>query len=288
MTNGSVAEGSGFVYNFTGGGISVVIVITNNHVVAGASVVSVTFSNGNGYAASINGTDNYSDLAVLIVHAPESEFRPLNITSSSTLNVGNPVIAIGNPFGLVGSMTTGIVSALGRTISEGTQGGFAIANIIQTSAPINPGNSGGPLLNYMGEVVGITTAIIQDSQGLGFAVPSNTILREVYSLITTRGYSGHSYLGITGSDMDYETAQEMHVNATYGWLIASVVSGGPAADAGVRADDIVVGMNGTDIRNGDELSSYLEEHTFPADVLVLRIIRWNDILNIPVVLDRRP
>lgn len=288
MSNGTVAEGSGFVYNFTGGGISVVVVVTNNHVVAGASSLSVTFSDGNGYAASINGTDNYSDLAVLIVDAPESEFTPLSITSSSTLRVGNPVIAIGNPFGLVGSMTTGIVSALGRTINEGTQGGFAIANIIQTSAPINPGNSGGPLLNYMGEVVGITTAIIQDSQGLGFAIPSNSILREVYSLVTTGGYSGHSYLGVSGSDMDYETAQEMHVNVTYGWLIASVVSGGPSADAGVHARDIIVGMNGTDIRNGDELSSYLEEHTFPADVLVLKIVRGSDILDIPVILDRRP
>lgn len=288
MNNGSVAEGSGFVYNFSGGGISVVVVITNNHVVAEASEISVTFSNGNGYAASINGTDNYSDLAVLTVDAPESEFKPLSITSSSTLKVGNPVIAIGNPFGLVGSMTTGIVSALGRTIREGTQGGFAIANIIQTSAPINPGNSGGPLLNHMGEVVGITTAIIQDSQGLGFAVPSNTILRETYSLITTGGYSGHSYLGISGSDMNYETAQQMHVDVTYGWLIASVISGGPAADAGVRANDIIIGMNGTTIRNGDELSSYLEEYTLPTDTVILEIVRGSQTVDVSVVLRMRP
>ena len=124
------------------------------------------------------------------------------------MGVGEPVIAIGNPYGLVGSLTTGVVSATGRTITEDTAGGFAIANIIQTSTPINPGNSGGPLLNAVGNVVGITTAIVSESQGLGFAIPSNTILREVSALITTGSYNGHSYLGVTGSDMSYYSARE--------------------------------------------------------------------------------
>jgi len=172
ITSGGTVQGSGFVYNFSG----TIVVITNYHVVHGTTSISVTFSNGNGYAATVNGTDPYSDLAILLVDAPEDEFKPLEVVSSSTLRVGDPVIAIGNPYGLVGSMTTGMISALGRTITEEYTGGFGIANIIQTSAPINPGNSGGPLLNYYGKVIGITTAIVADSQGLGFAIPSNNYL----------------------------------------------------------------------------------------------------------------
>ena len=178
--NGTV-QGSGFVYNFEG----IMVVLTNYHVVQSTSGLSVTFSDGHGYSAKILGTDPYSDLAVLSVNdAPASEFKPVTIVSSSTLNVGESVIAIGNPYGLVGSLTTGAVSALGRTITEDIAGGYAIANIIQTSTPINPGNSGGPLLNAVGDVVGITAAIVSNSQGLGFAIPSDTILREISALVT--------------------------------------------------------------------------------------------------------
>jgi S1-C subfamily serine protease len=266
-------QGSGFVYNFSG----LIIVITNYHVVHGAITgsISVTFSNGNGYAATVNGTDPYADLAVLVVDAPEYEFKPLEIVSSLTLKVGDPVIAIGNPYGLVGSMTTGVVSALGRTITEEYTGGFAIANIIQTSAPINPGNSGGPLLNYDGKVVGITTAIVSDSQGLGFAIPSNTILKEIYSLITTGTYHGHSYLGIEGTDMNYETAQTLGVNVTYGWLISNVRTDGPSYGK-LLANDIIVALNDTRIRNGDDLASYLEENTLPGYILELTVWRKTD------------
>ncbi|MCX6662974.1 MAG: trypsin-like peptidase domain-containing protein, partial [Euryarchaeota archaeon] len=176
----SEVQGSGFVYEYKND----MIVITNKHVVNDAENITVTFSNGDGYPAVVIGSDAYSDLAVLSVEAPVEEFQPLDITSSSTLQVGDPVVAIGSPFGLGGTMTTGIVSQLGRTIQDSVAGNFPIANIIQTSAAINPGNSGGPLLNYEGEVIGITTAIIQNSNGLGFAVPSNTILRELESLIT--------------------------------------------------------------------------------------------------------
>ena len=183
------------------------VVLTNYHVVQGTTGLSVTFSDGNGYSATVLGTDPYSDLAVVSVNnAPASEFKPVTIVSSSTLSVGEPVIAIGNPYGLVGSLTTGAVSALGRTITEDTAGGYAIANIIQTSTPINPGNSGGPLLNAVGNVVGITAAIVSNSQGLGFAIPSDTILSEISALITTGSYHGHSYLGVTGQDMDYTTS----------------------------------------------------------------------------------
>jgi len=203
------------------------------------------------------------------------------------LRVGDPVIAVGNPYGLVGSMTSGVVSALGRTITEEYTGGFAIANIIQTSTPINPGNSGGPLLNYCGKVVGITTAIVADSQGLGFAIPSNTLLKEIASLIENGTYEGHSYLGVKGTDMDYEMAQEMGVNVTYGWRIVEVVREGPSYKK-LEPDDIIIAMNETCIKNGDDLASYLEEKTLPGETVILRVVRGGQTLEIPVVLGKRP
>jgi S1-C subfamily serine protease len=283
ISGGSV-QGSGFVYNFSG----TMFVITNYHVVHQTTDLSVTFSDGNGYAAQVNGTDPYSDLAVLNVNAPESEFKPVDVISSSTLMVGEPVIAIGAPYGLVGSLTTGVVSALRRTISEDYAGGFAIANVIQTSAPINPGNSGGPLLNYMGKVVGITTAIVSDSQGLGFAIPSNTIRKEIQSLITNGKYESHSYLGLRGISMDYDAAQDLQVNITYGWRVTEVTSGGPSYNASVQVNDIIVGINGTTVRNGEEMSSYLAENTLPNEQAILNIRRGDETLNLTITLGKRP
>jgi putative serine protease PepD len=285
-TSSGIVQGSGFVYNFSGS----MVVVTNNHVIHGTTKVSVTFSDGNGYAAIVNGTDPYADLAVLTVaNASAEEFKPLEVVSSSTLEVGNAVVAIGNPYGLIGSMTTGVISALGRTISEDQYtGGFAVANIIQTSAPINPGNSGGPLLNYEGNVIGITTAIVADSQGLGFAVPSNTIQKEIFGLIKFGTYDGHSYLGVKGEDMDYETAQSTHTSVTYGWKVDELVSGGPAAKAGVQVNDVITAINGTPIRNGDEMSSYLEEKTLPEENVNLTIVRGNQTLQVSLTLGKRP
>ncbi len=284
-TSSGGVQGSGFVYTFT----DKTVILTNDHVVKGTSNLSVTFPDGNGYSASVLGTDPYSDLAVLSVNnAPASEFKPLTIVSSSSLSVGEPVIAIGNPYGLVGSLTTGLVSALGRTITEpDTAGAYAIANIIQTSTPINPGNSGGPLLNEAGNVVGITAAIVSDSQGLGFAIPSDTILREVSALITTGSYSGHSYLGVQGIDMDYSSAQQIHASVTYGWRIAQVVSGGPS-DGKLQVGDIVIALNNQTIRNNDDLASYLEQHTLPGDGLTLTVVRGNSQTQVIVVLGERP
>jgi S1-C subfamily serine protease len=282
-TNSGTVQGSGFVYNFVGR----TVVLTNYHVVEGTSSLSVTFSDGNGYSASVLGTDPYSDLAVVSVNAPASEFKPIQIVSSSTLRQGEQVIAIGNPYGLVGSLTTGVVSALGRTITEDTAGGYAIANIIQTSTPINPGNSGGPLLNAVGNVVGITTAIVSDSQGLGFAIPSNTILREVSALISTGSYSGHSYLGVTGQDMDYSLAQQHGASVTYGWRIESIVSGGPS-DGKLNVGDIIIAMGNQTIRNNDDLASYLEENTLPGYSLVLTVVRNNQQVDVTLVLGTRP
>ena len=253
-TSDGGVQGSGFVYDFNGRPV----VLTNYHVVQDTNNLSVTFSNGHGYSSTVLGTDPYSDLAVISVNnAPSSEFKPVTIVSSAPLRVGEPVIAIGNPYGLVGSLTTGVVSATGRTIIEDTAGGYAIANIIQTSTPINPGNSGGPLLNSLGNVVGITTAIVSDSQGLGFAIPSNTILREISALVATGSYKGHSYLGVRGEDMSYSIAQQMGVNVTYGWRLETVTVGGPSAGK-LAVDDIIIAMNGQTIKNNDDLASYLE------------------------------
>jgi S1-C subfamily serine protease len=265
-------------------------VITNNHVVHGASDISVTFSDGDGYAATVKGKDPYSDLAIVsVVGASLEEYKPLEIVHSSSLQVGNTVIAIGNPYGLVNSMTTGVVSAVGRTLDESDYtGGFLIANIIQTSTPINPGNSGGPLLNSDGKVVGITTAIVENSQGLGFAVPSDTIIKEIFSLVQFGHYDGHSYLGVKGNDMDYDTAQSMHINVTYGWKIGNVVAGAAADKAGLQIDDIIVGINGTRVRNGDEMTSYVEAYTLPKETVIMSIIRGDQKLQVPLVLDSRP
>ena len=283
-TSDGEVQGSGFVYKFS----NRMVVITNYHVVYDTSSLSVTFSNGNGYSATVLGTDPYADLSVLSVDAPASEFKPVEIVSSSTLRVGEPVIAIGNPYGLVGSLTTGVVSALGRTLAEEDYaGGFAVANIIQTSTPINPGNSGGPLLNAVGKVVGITTAIVSDSQGLGFAIPSNAILREISALITTGTYDAHSYLGVSGQDMSYATAQQIGATVTYGWRIATVTAGGPS-DGRLNVNDIIIAMNSTTIRNNDDLASYLEEKTMPGQQVILTVVRGDSTVPVSVTLGERP
>jgi S1-C subfamily serine protease len=283
-TSEGVVQGSGFVYESSGR----MVVITNYHVIHETSELSVTFSNGNGYSATTLGTDPYVDLAIVSVDAPNHEFKPMEVVSSSTLRVGEPVIAIGNPYGLVGSLTTGVVSALGRSImEEDFAGGYSIANIIQTSTPINPGNSGGPLLNAVGEVVGVTTAIVSESQGLGFAVPSNSILREISALIDTGTYDGHSYLGVGGQDMNYDIAQEIGSSVTYGWRIVTVTAGGPS-DGRLNADDIIIAMNDTPIRNNDDLASYLEEKTLPGQSIVITAVRGSSTIDIDIVLGTRP
>ncbi|MGQ9551694.1 MAG: S1C family serine protease [Candidatus Bathycorpusculaceae bacterium] len=295
----SQVQGSGFVYSFAGENV----IVTNYHVVQSTVNITVTFINGNGYAAKVLGSDPYADLAVLSVDAEQRDYRSLEVVDSSSLKVGDPVIAVGNPYGLAGSMTTGIVSALGRTITEEMTGSYPIANVIQTSAPINPGNSGGPLLNYQGQVIGITTAIVSDSQGLGFAIPSSTILREIGALVTKGSYDQHPWLGAAGRDMTYEIAKVMGVDVTYGWLVAQVVAGGPADKANLRGGtqqvliagepvaiggDIVIAINETRITNMDDLSTYLEEHTLPGQTIIVTIVRDNQTMNIPIVLGTRP
>ena len=294
----SGVQGSGFIYNYEGR----MVVITNDHVVQSTINNTVTFANGNTYAATVLGVDPYADLAVLSTEAPQIEYKPLEITTSSTLDVGDPLIAVGGPYGLAGSMTTGIVSALGRTITDETSS-YPIANVIQTSTPINPGNSGGPLLNYAGQVVGITTAIVSDSQALGFAIPSSTILREIGSLVTNGSYGQHPWLGASGTDMTYEIAQAIEVDVTYGWMIGQVTSGGPADKAGLEGGtsqiqvssgpiivggDIIIAFDGNRIRNTDDLSTYLEEHKLPNQTVEVTIVRDGETMTMQLKLGTRP
>jgi len=271
-------------------------------VVEGALNITVSFLNGDTYPAKIIGKDPYSDLAILSIEAPVSELKPVVIASSSSLKVGQPVIAVGSPFGLAGSVTTGVISQLGRSMSESATGGYLIADVIQISTPINPGNSGGPLLNMLGEVVGITTAIIQNSQGVGFAIPSDTILRELPYLIRGEEYP-HSWLGVKGVDMNFDIAKAMNVNVTYGWLIVEVLPNSPAERAGLKGGtrtayidglqvkiggDIIVMINGTRIRNGDDLSTYLERNTCPGQNIQITVIRSGKAVNVTLKLGVRP
>ncbi|MDA4123442.1 MAG: trypsin-like peptidase domain-containing protein [Thaumarchaeota archaeon] len=291
--------GSGFVIDYQNS----MYVVTNYHVVAGDSNLTVTFPDGNAYPAKVVGTDPYSDLAVVSVSsAPSSEFVPLQVVPSSNLTVGQQVYAIGNPYGLSGSMTPGIVSQLGRTIQDPVAGNFSVAGAIQFSAPINPGNSGGPLLDATGQVIGITTATVTSSQGIGFAIPSSAILRDLPSLIATGTYSQYSYLGIGAVDMNYQLAQASGTNVTYGVLIESIVAGGPAANAGLRVgtttttiegsqylvgSDIIVSINGTKIVNQDALSNYLAQSTVPGQTVQLGVIRSGSLTTVSLVLGTR-
>jgi len=291
--------GSGFVVKYD----SSYYIVTNYHVVKNARDIVVTFYNGESYPANVVGTDPYSDLAVVNCTAPIELYHPLNITFSSSLRIGDLVIAIGNPFGLAGTMTTGIVSQLGRSISSEFTGGYSIANIIQTSAPINPGNSGGPLLNARGEVVGMNTAIVADSQGVGFAVPSNTILRELPYLIRTGSYDMHPWLGLKGINLNYYIAKAAGLNITYGWLIQEVIPGGPSDRAGLRGGnktvtvlgmevkiggDLLISIDEHPVRNNDDIAMILEEYTYPGKTVNLTIVRDNRLMVIPVTLGKRP
>ncbi|TMP96944.1 MAG: PDZ domain-containing protein [Thaumarchaeota archaeon] len=291
--------GSGFVIQDTGS----YYIVTNFHVLSGDVNLTVTFWNGNSYVGKVVGTDPYSDLGVVSVTAPPSQLFPIQIASSSSLQVGQPIVAIGNPFGLAGSMTFGIVSQVGRTIQDPVAGNFSIASAIQFSAPINPGNSGGALLNSRGEVVGITTAVVNGAQGVGFAIPSDTIVRELPSLIITGKYNLHPYLGIGSADMSYALAQKQGTNVTYGALIEQVVPGGPASRAGLRAGntmvalegtqyviggDIIVSLNRTKIVNTDALSTYLEGHALAGQTIQVGIIRGGSFQTVSVVLGTRP
>ena len=293
------AEGSGFVYDLAG------MIVTNNHVVEGAlnGSITVTFIDGTILKAKPVGNDPYSDIAVIRVDAPEGLLKPLRLGVSSDLKVGEPVIAIGNPYGLADTLTSGIVSAVGRQMDS--EGRYPIVDVIQTDAAINPGNSGGPLLNMAGEVVGINTAIpTETSRGIGFAVPSDTITREILSLITTGTYK-HPYLGITGVDVTPGIVEAMSLLAgTRGTLVVEVNSSGPAAHAGIRGGqgsevtiegspikiggDVITGADGTPMKNFYDLILYIQRNKSPGKAVTLSILRDNVLSNIVIKLGERP
>jgi len=277
-------------------------IVTNFHVVDGLENSTVTFSNGDAYQAEVVGSDAYSDLALVSVKSSPSEFHPLQLGVSSSLKVGESVVAIGNPYGLSGTITVGIVSQVGRTLQEDTLGGFAIADTIQFSAAVNPGNSGGPLIDSNGTVVGITTAVTSGSQGLGFAIPSDTISRELPFLVKDGKYYRHPYLGVQLVDMNYQLSQAMGTNVTWGVLIENTVPEGPASKAGLRggtqnvtiADqqyllggDIIISIDGNRIANYDALSTYLERHVVPGQTIQVGIIRLGNRMVVPVEIGAR-
>jgi S1-C subfamily serine protease len=292
--------GSGFVIKY----LNSHYVVTNFHVIDSLVNVTVTFWNGDAYAATVIGSDPYSDIGVLSTKGGEVDPIPLAFDSSSLVRVGQPVMAIGNPYGLSGSVTFGIVSQVGRTIQyQSTTGSFLVADAIQFSAPINPGNSGGPLLDANGMVVGITSAAVSGSQGVGFAIPSDTITRELPFLITVGKYDRHPYLGVRGADMNYLLAQAMGINITYGLLVVGVTPGGPADKAGLKVGqrlvtiggdqypvdgDIIISMNGVRIVNSDAFAAYIEEHLTPGDTVQVGIIRSGALTVVQVTVAARP
>jgi len=291
--------GSGFVVQYN----SSYYVVTNYHVIANATNVTVTFSNSDGYPAAVIGSDRFSDLAVLKVDAPAYEFHPLSLGNSSELQVGQQVVAIGNPFGLAGTFTIGVVSATDRVLDDPVSAPYSIAGVIQTTAAINPGNSGGPLLDLAGQVVGVTTAVIANSQGLGFAIPSVILARELPLLIANGTYDLHPYIGFSVVSMSVYLAEAMHINLTHGVLVEQVVAGGPAAEAGLKGGvnqstvlgeqvmlggDIIVSANNTPIEDTNQLLSYIELNVLPGQTVVFTVFRNGTYLNLPVVVGSIP
>ncbi|MCC6012830.1 MAG: trypsin-like peptidase domain-containing protein [Candidatus Verstraetearchaeota archaeon] len=290
--------GSGFIVNLTGEPL----IVTNFHVVNNMVNGSVTFFDGEAYPFDIIGKDQYSDLAILKVYAPKEKLIPLPVISSSTLRVGDFVIAVGNPYGLQSTLTSGIVSQLGRAITTEITGSYLLADLIQITTPINPGNSGGPLLDAYGRVVGITTAIIPGAQNVGFAIPSDTLIREIDDLVK-KGKYDHPYIGISGIDIDYNIAKAIGINFTYGVLVQSVAKGSPAEKAGIKggtkiitiagkqiyADgDIIISIDNHIIKNMEELLSYIERNKKPGQEVNIGIFRTGKIVNISLVLGVRP
>lgn len=288
----SVQQGSGFVVKVN----EQLVVVTNNHVVADSINVTVTFANGDSVPATVLGSDAKADLAILSVSSIPSYAVALTLVSSTTLQVGDPVVAVGSPYGLSGTLTTGVISALGRTItlSDSSTSSLTIPDMIQTSTAINSGNSGGPLINYAGEVVGITTAAVSNSEGLGFAVPSSTIIREINSLITSGSYDQHPSINAEGTDMNYQIAQAMGAPVTYGWLVESVstqngLEGGDTQKSimGSRViigGDIIIGVNDHGITNGDDLLAYLERNALPEQILNFTVIRDGETQTVQVTI----
>lgn len=297
LSSQSTRLGSGFIYDKEGR------IITNNHVVEGSSTVNVTFIDGNTYTAKVVGTDPDNDVAVIqiIDNFSDETLVPLNLGNSSELQVGQQVIAIGNPFGLSDSMTTGIISAIGRLLPNENVG-YSIPDIIQVDAAINPGNSGGPLLNLQGEVIGMNTAISTntgDFSGVGFAIPSDAIERIVPVLIKNGTYQ-HPYLGIAGRTMDPDVALANGLPRNFkGVIVEKVVKGGPADMAGIVAatlddnniphgGDIITAIDGHPMKTIDDIIAYLDDSKSVGDKVSITVDRQGKSLDLVATLEVRP
>jgi S1-C subfamily serine protease len=296
---GGTATGSGFVIDGEGH------ILTNNHVVEGAEKVTVKIGESEtGHTAEVVGTDPGTDLALLKIDAPAKKLHPLTLGRSSAVEVGDPVVAIGNPFALERTVTSGIVSALQRQIQA--PNGFSINHVIQTDAAINPGNSGGPLINAEGEVIGINSQIAtggggNGNVGIGFAIPIDTVRAEIEQL-KTNGEVEHAFLGIAGGTVTPELAKALNLPVDEGVIVQTVVKGGPADKAGLEAGDTTATINGQEVRlggdiitesNGEKLQSMEElieqiQESEPGDELELKILRDGDEKTATVTLGTQP
>ncbi|HSB82856.1 MAG TPA: trypsin-like peptidase domain-containing protein, partial [Nitrosarchaeum sp.] len=287
----------GFVYDDNGH------IVTNNHVVEGAETVDVTFVDGNTYTAKVIGSDAFSDMAVLQITDSFSDENlfPLTIGDSSQLEVGQQVIAIGNPFGLSDTMTTGIISQTGRLLPNQDLG-FSIPDVIQTDTAINPGNSGGPLLNMKGEVIGINSAIKTNTgefSGIGFAIPSSAIKRIIPELIG-KGVYAHPWLGISGTSLNPDIAQSLGLERNYkGVFVSSVVKDGPAQTAGlvdgtfdnnkkITNGDVIISIDGNPVKRIDDIIFYIEENKHVDEKIVITVNRDGKIMEFEPILKERP
>lgn len=292
----STRLGSGFIYSDSG------LIVTNNHVVKGSKTVDVTFVDGNTYSANVTGTDPYSDIALLqiIDDFSEESLIPLALGDSSEIEVGDQVVAIGNPFGLSGTMTSGIVSQIGRLLPNQDEG-FSIPNAIQTDAAINPGNSGGPLLNLHGEVIGINTAIQSNTgefSGVGFAVPSNTI-KKIVPVLIEKGKYDYPWLGIAGTSLTSDIVKKLNLPKNYkGVLVTTVVKDSPAEKSGlheatyninqeIKSGDVIISIDEHKIKDITELIMYLSEHTKVGDKIVLEVNRDGSTIQLTAILKER-
>lgn len=288
-------SGSGFVIDKEGH------IVTNYHVVEGASEIQVAFTSGIKVRGEVIGTDTDSDLAVIKVDVDPAELTPIQLGDSDLVRVGQTVIAIGNPFGLTGTMTTGIVSSIGRTLESlniSSSGlAFTAGDIIQTDAAINPGNSGGPLLNLNGEVIGVNRAIRTFNtnenfepvnSGIGFAVSINIVKKVIPSLISQGSYA-YPYLGISSfPDIPLSEAERIGLEKTLGAMVTGVVPGGPADQAGLQVDDVILAIDDLDVIDFSEMLSYLFIHTSPGDVVELEVFRDGEIITLDLTIGERP
>lgn len=289
--------GSGFVYSDDG------YIITNQHVVRDAQKVTITFLDGEAYIGDVVGRDRDLDIAVVKVDPSNTYIQPIKIGDSSKLKVGEKIAAIGNPFGLSGSMTSGIVSQIGRLLPQ--ESGYSIPDVIQTDAAINPGNSGGPLINMKGEVVGINTAIQSatgEFSGIGFAVPSNTV-KKVVPILIEKGEFSHPWMGISGTDVDPELAEVRGLNSSKGFLVVSVIEGSPAEQAGLLGvtetkeidgrefamdGDIITSIDGKTVRKISDILVHLQREKSIGDEMILSVNRGGEVLELTMILEERP